>query len=100
MPLINFSGLASGIDSEALIEAISEAARARYATQEQKVADLTNTNDALEELTTKAENVRDLLQKFREINGGGLVKEATSTDQTIATASASSTASNLSLIHI
>ena len=53
MPLINFSGLASGIDSESLIEATVEARRStRVEPKEKEVTELEGANTALQELTT------------------------------------------------
>ena len=54
MALINFAGLASGIDSNALIDATVEAQKqARVKPNEQKVSDLEETNSAYDELKTK-----------------------------------------------
>lgn len=95
MPLINFSGLASGIDSEALIKATSDALRAqRVLPQQKRVQDITDTNSSLTELKTKLTTLQTKARAFATINGGPLSKAATSSDETILTASASNSASN------
>ncbi len=94
MPLINFSGLASGIDSEALIEATSEAARAARVTPlEEQVTELTETNTALDELTTLLNEVKTAASTFSSLNGGGVAKSAVSSDETSVSAIASNSAS-------
>jgi len=93
MPLINFSGLASGIDSEALIEATSEASRTtRVAPHEKKIAELTEESDALSEVKTFLSSLKDLSSEFTTLNGGAIAKSATSSDETVLTAVASDTA--------
>lgn len=93
MPLINFSGLASGIDSEALIEATSEATRAARVTPlETEVTELTETNSALAELATLLDAVKDAADTFRTVNGGGIAKIGASADETIVSAVASDSA--------
>lgn len=95
MPTINFSGLASGIDTNALIDATSEAARlTRVTPNENKVSELEDSNSALEELKSKLRDFRDMIRDFSSIYSGGIVKTATSTDETILTAVATSSANN------
>ncbi|MCI5066524.1 flagellar filament capping protein FliD, partial [bacterium] len=95
MPLINFSGLASGIDSEALIDATIEARRAtRVVPKEEEIAELEATNAAFEELRTLTTELRDLLLDFTDLRGGGIQKSVTSSDETAVTAVASNSASN------
>jgi len=95
MPVINFSGLASGIDSNALIEAISEATRqARVVPHEDRIAELEDTNTSFDELKTKLETLQSLLRDFATIYGGGVIKSASSTDETVLTATAATSASN------
>lgn len=94
-PLINFSGIASGIDSNALIDAISDASRqVKVVPHEEKVAELDDTNSALEELTTLFLEMRDLADQFTSLNGGPLAKLAASADETIVTATATNAAQN------
>lgn len=97
MPLINFSGLASGIDSESLIAATSDAARsANVKPKQDKIEELSNTNAAMDELRTLLQDYDSLADGFRTLNGGALSKLATSTDETVATASAQNNAKNTS----
>jgi flagellar hook-associated protein 2 len=95
MALINFSGLASGIDSEALIKATSDATRAqRVNPNQRKIQDLTDTNSALGDVKTKLSTIQTKARAFTTLSGGPLAKAATSSDETILTASASNSASN------
>lgn len=95
MPAINFSGIASGIDSNALIAAISESARSqRVAPSERKVTQLQDTSAALTELKSKLSTLQSQIRDLSSINGGALTKQGSSTDETIATASASNSAAN------
>jgi len=93
MPLINFSGLASGIDSEALIEATSDAARAQRVTpSETRITELENESTALEEYKTLLTDLRSITQGFNTLNGGAVSHSAKSSDEATLTATASNTA--------
>lgn len=93
MPLINFSGLASGIDSEALIEAITEARTAQRITpNEEDIAELEDENSALDELRTLLTELQDLALDFTSLNGGAVAKQADSSDETLITALANNSA--------
>ncbi len=93
MPLINFSGLASGIDSEALIEATSEASRAvRVVPLEEEVTEHEEETSALEELKSMLDNLKDLGEEFTSLNGGVVAKTVTSSDETVVSAVASNAA--------
>jgi len=95
MPLINFSGIASGIDSEALIKATSDAARAvRVTPQQNKIKELEGTNDAFSQLKAKLAALQSILQDFASTAGGPLSKSAASSDETVLRASASTSAAN------
>lgn len=95
MPLINFSGLASGIDSEALIKATSDATRSyRVTPHKRRITELEDTNDALSDLKKKLNELKTLLQGFSTASGGALTKSASSTDETKLTATASTSALN------
>ncbi len=96
MALIQFSGLASGIDSAALIDALVEARESSNELRRSEIEFLNSENDALEELNTKILALNDLVDQFRTINGGGVKKEATTSDATVATAAAGTTAINSS----
>jgi flagellar hook-associated protein 2 len=95
MPTINFAGIASGIDSNALIDAISQSTRqARITPNETKVSELGETNSAFDELKDKLKNLQDLAFNFSTLGGGALSKLATSSDETAVTARASNAATN------
>ncbi|MEZ4754202.1 MAG: flagellar filament capping protein FliD [Bdellovibrionota bacterium] len=93
MPLINFSGIASGIDSSSLIEAIL--AQQRSALIEPKLktkTTLEETNEALSELTNLLNDLNTTVSKFRLVNGGVVAKQAVSSDETKVAATASNSA--------
>jgi flagellar hook-associated protein 2 len=95
MPTINFTGLASGIDSNALIDATSEAQRtARVKPNQTKVSELEETNSSFEELTTKLETLRSSLKQFTTLSGGGVSKTGSSSKESVVTATASNAAVN------
>jgi|694.fasta_scaffold09412_9 flagellar hook-associated protein 2 len=92
---INFSGLASGIDTAALIQATSDATRAaRVAPSEKRLTELEETNAAAEELTTKLDLLKASLKNFTTINGGGVSKTATSSKESVLAASVTNSAIN------
>jgi flagellar hook-associated protein 2 len=87
MATIQFSGLASGIDSSALIEATLAQQRAtRIEPLETKISALEDTNSALEELSSLLKNLRSSAEGFRTLAGGGVSKQAISSDESIITA--------------
>jgi len=95
MPLINFSGIASGIDSEALIKATSDATRAsRVLPKKKKIQDYNDTNQALTLLDTKLKTLQTTLKGFTTAFGGALTKKANSSDEAVATATTTNAASN------
>ncbi|MCB0358950.1 MAG: hypothetical protein KDD44_04925, partial [Bdellovibrionales bacterium] len=96
MPTIQFTGLASGIDSASLIDALVEARESTNELRRAEIEFLQGENDSLEELNTKILTLNDLIDQFRTVNGGGLSKKTTSSDSTVATASAGSNAINSS----
>ncbi|MCB0338630.1 MAG: flagellar filament capping protein FliD [Bdellovibrionales bacterium] len=96
-PLVSFSGLASGIDSEALIDATIEARKAALITpKEDKIQEIQDTNQSLNDLKDLLLELKDLADEFREVNGSILSKIGSSSDETVASATADSTASNVS----
>lgn len=95
MPLINFAGIASGIDTTALIKAtLDQTRRTRISPLETTNTELTDTNSVLEELRTKLSNLKSIVENFRTINGGPISRIATSNQESIATAIASNSAQN------
>ena len=95
MPVINFAGLASGIDSTALIEATSEATRkSRVTPSKEKVASLEDANSAFEQLTTNLTTLKTNLSRFTTLSGGGVSKSATSSKESVVTATTTNAAIN------
>lgn len=93
--LINFSGIASGIDSSALIKAILDQEKSvRISPLQTKVQSYTDTNSAFSKLKELLNKLNTAAQKFRAVNGSVLAKSASSSDETIATATANGSASN------
>ncbi len=93
--LISFSGLASGIDSSALISAMSDASRKQTVTPYQTHAnELFETNSVLEELKTKFNELKDLIKPFSTLLGGGISKTAVSSNEAYVGAVASNAALN------
>lgn len=92
---INFSGIASGIDSNALIDAVSEATRQqRVKPSQKKITELEETNSALAQLKTKLATLQSTTRNFSTINGGALTKQLTSTDETTVSGTAGNSATN------
>ena len=95
MAVMSFSGLASGIDSAALIEAASEASRTtRVKPNEKRVTELQETNAATEELSNKLDLLRATLKGFTTLSGGGVSKTGVSSKESVVTAEASNAAIN------
>lgn len=95
MSVVNFSGLASGIDSTALIKAQTDATRKQRITPlETKVTELQETNSKLEELRTKLSDFQSKSKAFTTLAGGGLAKTATSSNENALSATPSNAAAN------
>lgn len=95
MSLINFSGIASGIDSNALIDAMIDAQRqVRVTPSEDKITELEDTNSSMDELKTKVLALRDATTKFTTLSGGGISKQAASSDESTIAATASNAATD------
>jgi flagellar hook-associated protein 2 len=94
-PAITFAGIASGIDTNGLIDATSEAARAtRVKPSEKKVTELEETNAAIDDLSSKFDSIRTILGSFNSLAGGGVSKTATSSKESSFTATATNAAAN------
>ena len=95
MASTNFAGLASGLDTNGLIDAASAATRQeKVAPKTKKIEELTSTDDAFDELKTRLATLKSLAEGFGTINGGGVAKIATSSNETIATATVLNGATN------
>ena len=92
---INFAGLASGIDTNALIDSQSAATRAQRVTPyEEKKTQLSDESDALTEFKTKLETLQEKAKVFSTLSGGGLAKEGVSSNEAVVSATASNSAAN------
>lgn len=89
---IQFSGLASGIDSASLIDSLIEARSKTNEMRKKQVESLGSENDQLEEFNTRLLALNDLIDKFRSSNSGGLSKAVSSSDSTKVSATANGTA--------
>lgn len=96
MAIAQFSGLASGIDSKALIDALIEARQTVNVKRRAEIEHLNSENTSLEELNTKLLALNDLVDPLRTANAGGLSKKASSSDPTVATAVVGSNSNNAS----
>lgn len=95
MAAINFSGLASGIDTEGLVKATSDATRStRVKPLQRKVDEYTGTNDSLDELRSLLATAQSKARDMSSVFGGPLQKLASTSDETVLTASASNAATN------
>ena len=93
-PLINFSGIASGIDTSSLIKAILERERStRIRPLEDKITSFKDTNSAYAKLKALLGELSSAADKFRVVRGGGISKSASTSDETVASATASNAAS-------
>lgn len=94
MAIAQFSGLASGIDSASLIDAVIQAKQVKNDIRKAQLEEISAETDALKEFKSKLSALSDKVDQFRTINGGGVSKKATTTDSDVATASASAAATN------
>lgn len=94
-PTINFSGLASGIDTNSLIDATSAATRqTREQPKKDKIDELSKYNSALDDLATKLDTFKSAAESMNSISGGAVAKSASSSAETIVTADVSNGAVN------
>lgn len=90
-PLFQFSGVGSGLDTIGLVNALIDQKRnARIVPKENQILDLEATGTAFKELKSLMLNVRKKAEAFRLVNGGGVSKKATSSDESVLTAAAGS----------
>lgn len=97
MPAIQFSGLASGIDSKAIIDTLMESAAVSKVPHQNKIAENKIEDEALAELNTKLLGLSGSLADFLTLSGGSVSKKAVSSDSNILTASVSNSANSGSL---
>jgi flagellar hook-associated protein 2 len=95
MGALSFSGIASGIDSQAIIDSSVASARlARVTPNQTKVGELEETNTALQTLGQKLGALRTTLQQFTSLSGGGVSKTGSSSKESVVGATASNAAIN------
>lgn len=92
MATISFSGLASGIDGDAVIKAMLDAKRVQNIPLENKLAQNSEETTALTEFNTKLLKLRDLLKDFTTVAGAPISKVATSSHPDAVGVSATSNA--------
>ena len=90
---VSFSGIASGIDTESLISATISAKRAtRITPLENKISEAEDETSAMEKLKEKFLDLKELLSKYTTLQGGAIKKQASSTDETVISATATNAA--------
>jgi flagellar hook-associated protein 2 len=95
MATTSLGGLASGLDTQALIDATINASRQiRVKPSQDRVTELEGTNTALEDLTKKLNTLKDTLNPFTTLQGGGVSKNGTSSKESVVSATATTAASN------
>jgi flagellar capping protein FliD len=95
MSALNFSGIASGIDSQAIIDSTVASARLSRVTPNQtKVNQLEETNTALTSLGDKLDALRTTLSQFSSLAGGGVSKTGSSSRESVVGATATNGATN------
>jgi flagellar hook-associated protein 2 len=95
MASINFSGIASGIDTSSLIKSILDQQRSsRIKPLEDKRSAFQDANSSFTELKSLLDKLSDSAQTFRSISGGAVAKQGTSSDETVASVSASNAAAS------
>jgi flagellar capping protein FliD len=84
MAPINFSGIVSGLDSSAIIKATIEQQKAlRVAPIERRNTELSDQSKSLNELNKKLKAFDAVSQKFRVLNGGGVNKTSSSSNESV-----------------
>lgn len=97
MAAISFGGIASGLDTQALIDASTSASRqSRIKPSQTRVTELSATNAAYEELKKKLDTLKVTLRGFSTLEGGGVSKTGTSSKESVVSASALASATNAS----
>jgi flagellar hook-associated protein 2 len=89
---ISFSGIASGIDGDAIIKNLIETRKLASVPLENKVAFDKNENTAFEEFNTKLLTLNDTLKDFLTLAGGAVSKTASSSNEEALTATAGTSA--------
>jgi flagellar hook-associated protein 2 len=94
MAIVRFGGIGSGLDTSSIIDAlISQQRKAQIKPIENRIATINDSVDALNELKGLLSTLSDKASVFRTLNGGALSKVVTSSNESVATAAVSNTAS-------
>ncbi|MBP9838569.1 MAG: flagellar filament capping protein FliD [Proteobacteria bacterium] len=88
MPSISFSGLASGIDSDAIIKTVTDQQRLLQKPYSNKIKDLETENKAFDEFNTKLLSLNDQLSNFLSLTGSTLAKKVSVSNEEAISASA------------
>lgn len=81
MANISFSGLASGIDSDALIKATLDARRLAYRPLQQTIDFNSSESKALEEFNTKLLSLNNAIKDFQTLAGSGVARHGASSNE-------------------
>jgi len=92
MPTISFSGIASGIDSSAIIEALAESRRMATVPMQKQVDANKKEKTALEEFNTKLLALQSALDGFSSLSGGAIQKVGRSSNSDAIEVSANNSA--------
>lgn len=94
---VSFPGIASGIDTDAIIKAaMADTEALKVAPKQAEVDSLSETNAAFGELVTKISDLQNSLAVFSSPAGGGIAKLATSSSDSVAGATVGNSAANSS----
>ncbi len=101
MPAISFSGLASGIDTDKIIEAMKEQKRLAYAPIQKQLEGKEIENNAIEEFNTKLLGVNDILKNLLTLGGSTFAKKVSvSNEQALSATAGSGAAATTTTINI
>ncbi|MDD2943189.1 MAG: flagellar filament capping protein FliD, partial [bacterium] len=92
MPAISFSGIASGIDADAIIKATQDARRSAYIPLENQVSFNEEESTSLQEFNSKLLSLSDSLKDFMTLTGGAVERKASSSNPDAVAVTASSAA--------
>jgi flagellar hook-associated protein 2 len=97
MALVNFFGAASGLDTGGLIDALLEQQRkSRIAPLQKKANTLSDSKAAFSELSSKLDKLKDVAYSFRSVSSGVISRSASSSNESVLTATAGNGALNTS----
>ena len=90
MPSISFGGIASGLDTEALVRStLQQQRQLSIGPITKRIGELRDVNDAIAGLSTRAADLRRSVEGFRVVGGGAVGKRLSSSSESVATGVAS-----------